>query len=133
MCDTQMEPKEVVKMIVTEYVNPVMRLPDTDEAFQKWWEIMKDMERKDKSPLYQGILLALVNEGVVPGRNLGNKVQRKLLDFQDIKQIMNVCYSSIFRSGESSIPALRSKFQNIPFAQNLLDAYQTLYKPEMTA
>lgn len=119
--------QEIMEMIVIEYVNVVENLPDTDEAWNLWWEILNQMKQKNDSLFYQKVILALTQEGLVPGQSLGTIKTHELLPFAEIKQIMNVMYKCIWRSNGKAIPELRQKYEGINFAEKLLDAYEVVY------
>ncbi len=110
-----MAPKDIFIMIVKDYFNNMINVPDSSEAWKEFWIIRYAMDVKLKESdqkhvlFYQNIMVALVKEGVCPGRNLGIP-GITFLDYESIKEIMNSCYKMIM--GKLDPKAILEKFKN---------------------
>lgn len=119
-----MAPKDIFIMIVKDYFNNMINAPDSSEAWKQFWKIRDAMDGKVKESdqkhvlFYQNVMLALVKEGICPGRNLGIP-GKPFLDYGSIKEIMNSCYKMIL--GKLAPEAILDRFQS-PFAVGMVNA-----------
>lgn len=117
-----MASREVLIMIISEYFNVVTKMTaGTEEEYIKMIEIINNMEKRDNSPFFQKVILALVKEGVVPARK-DFCSRKEYLSFEEIKTIMNDIYKHTAMG--HPVELVKSRYEENPFALEMIEAFQ---------
>ena len=117
-----MPSKEVLFMIISEYFNVVSKMTKgTDAEYEEMMEIIRSMEKRDNSLFFQKIILALVQEGVIPARSDGDR-KKTYLSFEEIKCIINDIYKKV--NFGISLDSIRTSYTDNGFALDIIEAFQ---------